>query len=102
MSLTRQLHEVNLAAMKGVLNLGELALGKSTNAYLTYKQVAMEEFRKQGEQTGNILIGLKLAEHCPCGATLAPLPRNGPRWSNCPDCGGSGFRPIGGDDGTSE
>ena len=40
MSLTRQLHEVNLAAMKGILNLGELALGKSTNAYLTYKQVA--------------------------------------------------------------
>jgi len=96
MSFTKQLHESRLAAMKELLSLGELLYTKGSNAYAKFKSLVMDEFKGQGEQDNLILVGNKLAIPCDCGAGFD----KGPRWTKCPDCGGCGFKPIGGDDGT--
>jgi len=94
--MPRRLHEAALAAMKRLLDLGELAFssggGRESGAFRNYKFQVMQHIADMEREQFAILSDIGHVEPCECGDSLV----GGPRWTRCELCAGSGFKPTGG------
>jgi len=90
--LTRRLHEIALAAMKRILDLGELTLsaggGRESGAFRYYRAQVMSHISQMESQMFQCAADARLAERCECGADL----EDGPRITSCRECAGCGWR----------
>ena len=92
--ISRQLHEAALATMKKLLDLGELVFssggGRESGAFRNFKSQVMTDIADMETEQFGALTRAGLVERCACGNSLD----EGPRWTRCPLCAGSGFKPI--------
>ena len=92
--MPRQLHEAALAGMKKLLDLGELTFstggGRECGAFRNYKSQVMADIADMEIEQFGVLSRSGLVEPCTCGDSLD----NGPRWTRCPLCAGSGFKAV--------
>lgn len=91
--VSARIHEAYLKLMKELLCLGELAFGRETNAYRHYKKSMMNEVAELGREINRLLTDAGVSTPCDCGASLD----DGPRWTRCPHCAGSGFKDAAGE-----
>lgn len=88
-SMTAKLFHEQIQLMKDTLDRGLMIYhGDKTNrGYRHYKQETMRTFHAFIDAFWEVLLGDGLVEKCPCGAPTR-------RWSECPDCGGAGFKTV--------
>lgn len=83
--LAKAIYLRHMAAMKELLNLGEIKFGdRASSAYKLYKKVVMDEFYNAMSDVFDALDAAGLLQKCPCGTTI----RQGYR--PCDKCNGSG------------
>ena len=85
--LAKAFYLKNMAAMKQILNMGEVKFGSRDSApYKFFKKVVMDEMYDSMADVFECLDKHGVLEKCTCGATI----RQG--YKPCPDCNGCGYR----------
>lgn len=77
-----------LSIMKKILDLGEFKLGKKTDDYKFFRREVMNTVYRSIKNTFNELKKQNILETCSCKSKM----RHG--YSDCPYCGGSGYKMI--------
>ena len=81
----RMIFEAHLRLLKQLLRLGEYKFGRNSAEYRYYREEVMRFCHEAIERVYDTLERKGIIEACSCGAD-----RKG--WTNCPDCGGSGYK----------
>lgn len=85
--LAKAVYLRHMAAMKSILNLGEMKFGgRESSSYKLYKKFVMDEFYVAMGDVFESLERAGLLQKCPCGTTI----RKGYS-KTCPKCCGAGW-----------
>jgi hypothetical protein len=85
--LAKAIYLRHMAAMKAILNLGEMKFGgRESNAYKIYKKIVMDEFYVAMSEVFAALEKANLLKKCPCNASI----RKGYK-RECDHCNGAGW-----------
>lgn len=88
-SMTAQIFHDQIQIMKDTLDRGLMIYqgDKQNRGYRQFKQETMRTFHEFIDAFWQTLVSRGLVEKCECGAPTR-------RWSECPLCGGAGFKVI--------
>jgi len=88
-TMTAKIFHEQIQLMKDTLDRGLMIYhgDKQNRGYRQFKQETMRTFHTFMDAFWGGLLKQGLVENCPCGAPTR-------RWSDCPDCGGAGFKAV--------